>query len=163
MKEIVEIERTKTRLVQPVDFSFLSDADKDIVKGIEALVRTMYGIPTGYAIVLEGLVYTGATGMVSDGTVLYNGRIYEVTGGQFDTSVSGGSTPATPVYRVLNLYQITVDPSPVKDKNGSANIECHKRNYGTVDSAAVSGAIFSSSFVTTNSRIIYLKKLQVES
>ena len=158
MKEIVDAEN-KTRRVQPKDFVFLSEADKQIVSAMEMMLKSVYGVPDGYAIVLGGLLYTASTGVVTDGKVLYNGCLYEISGGQFEAGVSVGNIPSKPVELYLNLFQKTVEPSPVENKNGEKTIECHKSNYGEISSAAEERCLFSSSLNAIDRRVLYLTKL----
>lgn len=123
MKEIVT---TETRQVQPVDFFFLSEADRDIVRGFEAYLRaTNNDWDNSKPIVLQGIVGNVTTGRVSDGIILYDGRIYDVT-------ECDGFTPAVVGDIKIGLKQTVVSPSPVRGATDTTTVDAHKNNIGVV-------------------------------
>lgn len=136
MKEIVT---TGTRQVQPVDFSFLSEADRDIVKGFEAYLRaTNNGWDSSKPIVLQGVMGNVTTRRVSDGIILYDGRIYDVTG-------CGGFTLAEVDNIKIGLKQTVVSPSPVRGATVGTPVDAHKNNVGvvTISSMPAADDVFS--------------------
>lgn len=121
----------RTRQIQPIDFSFLSLADKDIVLAVEAMLRTMYNFPDDIPIILQGLEYSQDSSSISDGKVLFSGIVYDV---EHLTLSSNASL----IHVSLYLRHRVVSPSPVLDKNLSATINCHYEYYGTLTQASIS-------------------------
>ena len=152
MKEIIDSQTT--RQIQPVDFSFLSDADKDIVLAFENTLRTMYGWANDAPIVLSGLELTIDTNVrptrvvVSDGTVVFNGVVYPVEG----MEPFGGVATIGAVRRsiTMRLTKKVVQPSPVFDKNLSRTIECHYEYYGQLTQGTVTPSIVVYDSRSTN-------------
>lgn len=141
MKEIVA---TGTRQVQPVDFSFLSEADRDIVRGFEAYLRaTNNGWDSSKPIVLQGVMGNVTTRIVSDGIILYDGRIYDVTG-------CGGFTPAVVGDIKIGLKQTVVSPSPVRGATDITTVDAHKNNVGVVTISSMPAADDEFSYTELN-------------
>lgn len=141
MKEIVA---TGTRQVQPVDFSFLSEADRDIVRGFEAYLRaTNNGWDSSKPIVLQGVMGNVTTRIVSDGIILYDGRIYDVTG-------CGGFTPAVVGDIKIGLKQTVVSPSPVRGATDITTVDAHKNNIGVVTLQSMPAADYVCSYTELN-------------
>lgn len=121
----------KTRQIQPIDFSFLSLADKEIVLAVEAMLRTMYNFPDNIPIILQGLEYSQDSFTISGGKVLFSGIVYDVE--QLYLATSDTITTSNVLSFVsLILQQRVTSPSPVLDKNLSATINCHYEHYGTL-------------------------------
>jgi hypothetical protein len=166
MKEILD---SNTRQVQPIDFSFLSGADKDIVAGIEKLLRTMYGWneEPKQPIVLTGLIYNTTTKKISSGLLMYNGTIYDVDTKTLQTSIligtdisEAGSTISTITGNSIlanildsvkiRLIQEVVSPSPVLDKDLSLTINCHVNNKAILTQMALTNDDSAFSYNSLN-------------
>ncbi len=125
----------KTRQVQPVDFAFLSQADSDVVKAVERMLRTMYGWGEDYPIIISGLEYNTyskppqqSSYKITSGKVLWNGAIYDVEEVQLKTGLNTVGSILNSVYFVMKRK--VVAPSPVYDKNMAKTINCHYETYG---------------------------------
>ncbi|MBQ9255018.1 MAG: hypothetical protein IJ180_09635 [Bacteroidales bacterium] len=123
------------RQVQPVDFSFLSNADTDIVIGVEKMLRTMCGFSNERVpIILSGVLVD----MTSKPSLSGNEEsTYRITEGRI---LSGGHIVdfeaidvVKPTYSYDSLLesvrwmkrQSLVSPSPVRNANGDLNVQCH--------------------------------------
>ena len=125
-----EIRDSQERQVQPVDFSFLSQADSEIVAGVEAMLRTMYGWQEDIPIILSGMIAERyykppqeATYNITAGKVLFKGKIMDFQ------QISNIPEPDG-IDNILEVitWQTLVDiaaPSPVRDRNGEETINCH--------------------------------------
>lgn len=122
------------RQIQPVDFVFLSEADSDVVKGVEGMLRTMFGFSDNVPIILCG-VYVDATYKPNQSGE--EERTYKITAGKI---LSGGMICEfdeieiiKPSYEYNSLLETvrwmrretTISPSPVKNADGVENVTCH--------------------------------------
>jgi hypothetical protein len=124
MNEIINSE-TK-RQVQPVDFSFLSDADKEVTLAVDKMLRALFGFDDKPIILgAKDLLINTTSGIVNDGLVLHKGICYKVG------KISGISIALIKTYPIkIQFIRDIADPSPVFDKNLSKTINCHYRYYG---------------------------------
>ena len=124
------------RQVQPVDFSFLSDADKEIVTGVDLMLRSLCGFASGVPIILSGVkldMTSKPNPSASEDTK------YKITEGKI---LSGGHIVdfdaidiVKPTYSYDSLLDTVVwmrrqsvaSPSPVRDANGDLTVQCHWR------------------------------------
>lgn len=111
-----------TRQVVPADFSFLSEADSQIVELIWALMVgsgliTNADMGDKYPIIISGLEMSESG--TSEGMVLYKKRIYH-----FDATEQHGMASSAAKY-CFKKELSAVAPSPVRDKNGVKNVSVH--------------------------------------
>lgn len=125
----------KTRQVQPIDFAFLSMADKEVVQAVETMLRTMYDWAEDYPIIVSGLEYNvfrkppqPASYKITSGKVLWNGLVYDVAELQLKTGLNTIGNIIDNVY--FKMKRKVVEPSPVYDKNMAKSINCHYEHYG---------------------------------
>lgn len=144
MKEIIDSQ--KTRQVQPKDFSFLSEADKEIVASIEKTIRVIYGYDNEQKpIILSGLVFDVSQQKVSKGEILYKGCLYGLENdartnyawvSNFKSGLNMITTESeSDIY--IRLKQIDIEPSPVYDVDRIKSIYCHKKNIAEIKLYAI--------------------------
>ena len=98
MKRVTHDADVERRQVVPKDFSFLSDADSDVVVGVASIVATLLGMSPDDPIILRGCRLTRqrsgdtVTYTMGDGLIMYAGAIYSVNGVP-PVAVEGAMTP----------------------------------------------------------------------
>jgi hypothetical protein len=138
---IVGTEGNSVRQIVPAEFNFLSMADRQVVAALEGVLKTVYGLEAGQAIIVSGmrtsamLVSAGNLGnngisvawryTITEGVVMWNGCLWEFGGGSFD----GGPNPNN---RVLVMSETVAPPSPVYGENISLDVTPHKRAVCTL-------------------------------
>lgn len=134
MKRVTHNADNERRQVVPKDFSFLSDADRDVVVGVASMVAALLGIPASSPIILSGCKLTRqesggvVTYTMGDGLIMYAGAIYTVNSIQ-PVAVEGDMTVSA-FAEFLNTYYVvfgasTVSPSPMF-KYGEQQVACHE-------------------------------------
>lgn len=134
MKRVTHNADNERRQVVPKDFSFLSDADSDVVKGMASMVAALLGISASSPIILSGCKLTRqesggvVTYTMGDGLIMYAGAIYTVNNIQ-PVAVEGVMT-ASAFAEFMNTYYVvfgasTVSPSPMF-KYGEQQVACHE-------------------------------------
>lgn len=122
------------RQVQPADFSFLSDADKEIVAGFEATLRQLCGFNSNNPIVLSGIWVdvtakpnpTGNTQTnfkITGGKILYNATLVDFAEMDVVKPTYEYDTLLDSV--VWMLRQSNSSPSPVRNRDGELKVNCH--------------------------------------
>lgn len=132
MKEITSTADNVRRQVVPADFSFLSQADTDVVRGVGLILGAMFGLGERDALSLGVTVTRQQVGDqwhygLSDGVVLLGGSFYEVRGVRmvaFDHYLSKAEMDAFASDYYLIFGERTVSPSPVY-KYGEGTVSCH--------------------------------------
>lgn len=121
-----------TRQVQPIDLSFLSEADTEVVAGVEAMIKSIYGITNRNPIIVRGLSYNTGDRMISAGVVIYNSTLYAVKEMRVVQQLSPGMTYIGDILGTVKLFfrQSVVAPSPVKNRSLVNAINCHYDYYG---------------------------------
>lgn len=123
------------RQVQPVDFSFLSEADMEIVKGVEAMIRTMCGFTDeNVPIILSGVwvdltskpMLNGeeqTTVKITEGKILSGGYVVDFD----EISIIKPSYSYDSLLETVRWMKrlSTISPSPVKNEAGEEKINCH--------------------------------------
>lgn len=114
--KIIDATSNAGRQIVPEDMNYLSEADREVVRGLEGLVKSLFGMSDGEAIVVSGCVtsYGKTSGnqreyRITNGVILYDGLLWEMEG---LTSTGTFLKPDTD-YRVVFNRQNTVEPSPV--------------------------------------------------
>lgn len=134
MKRVTHNADNERRQVVPKDFSFLSDADGDVVAGVASIVATLLGISPSDPIILRGCRLVrqqsagGVTYRMSDGLIMYGGAIYTVN--NVAPVAVDGNMSASALTEFLDTYYVifgasTVSPSPVY-KYGEQPVVCHE-------------------------------------
>lgn len=114
------------RQVVPRDFSFLSEADQQIVQGLYGFMETLSGC-TGCAFILQGMKVSGigdgiqADIDITEGTFLYDGKLYHLENPVHLTGLLSGRDVS------FLLEEQDHEPSPVYDENLAPTINCHKK------------------------------------
>ena len=114
------------RQVVPRDFSFLSEADSQIVAGLYGLLETISGC-SGCAFILQGMHISGlGDGIAADidiapGMFLYGGKLYILENSVHLSGLMSGRD----VHFILS--EKDSEPSPVFDSNLTPTIQCHKK------------------------------------
>lgn len=129
------ISDSEARQVQPVDFSFLSEADKEIVKGVEAMIRTMCGfIDENVPIILSGVLVDltskptlngeeQTTAKITEGKILSGGYVVDFD----EISIIKPSYSYDSLLETVRwMRQLrNISPSPVRNEVGEERINCH--------------------------------------
>ena len=134
MKRVTHNADNERRQVVPKDFSFLSDADSDVVVGVASMVATLLGMSPSDPIILRGCRLTRqrsgdtVTYTMGDGLIMYAGAIYSVNNVP-PVAVEGNMT-AGAFEEFLDTYYVvfgasTVSPSPMY-KYGEQQVACHE-------------------------------------
>lgn len=117
------------RQVIPQDFSFLSDADGQIVKALELIVSMGFGVDVSKPVLLGNRVITrritpdGIKFKFGANMILWNSRLYDLPASS-ETAAANESEFLRSTY-VMPL-ETTVAPSPVYGVNEVRDVSCHK-------------------------------------
>lgn len=127
------------RQVVPQDFSFLSDADGQIVKALELIISRVFGVDVSKPVLLGNRVITSR--ITGDGkkftfganTLLWQGRLY-------DLPQSGEAFAANETAFLRETYitpiETIVAPSPLYGVNEARDVYVHKSlSFGYLRSA----------------------------
>ena len=127
------------RQVVPQDFSFLSDADVQIVKALELIVSMGFGVDVSKPVLLGNRVITrritpdGSKFTFGANMLLWQGRLYDLPASS-ETLAASESEFLRSTY-VIPL-ETTVAPSPVYGVNEVRDVNVHKSlNFGYQRSA----------------------------
>lgn len=129
------ISDSEARQVQPVDFSFLSEADKEIVKGVEAMIRTMCGFTDeNVPIILSGVLVDltskptlngeeQTTAKITEGKILSGGYVVDFD----EISIIKPSYSYDSLLETVRWMRrlSNISPSPVRNEVGEERINCH--------------------------------------
>lgn len=117
------------RQVVPQDFSFLSDADGQIVKALELIISRVFGVDVSKPVLLGNRVITrritpdGSKFTFGANMLLWQGRLY-------DLPSSSETVAASESEFLRSTYVIplegTVAPSPVYGVNEVRDVNVHK-------------------------------------
>ena len=117
------------RQVVPQDFSFLSDADGQIVKALELIVSMGFGVDVSKPVLLGNRVITrritpdGIKFKFGSNMILWQGSLYNLPASS-ETAAANESEFLRSTY-VMPL-ETTVAPSPVYGVNEVRDVICHK-------------------------------------
>lgn len=117
------------RQVVPQDFSFLSDADGQIVKALEMIISMGFGVDVSKPVLLGNRVITrritpdGIKFKFGANMVLWQGCLYDLPASS-ETLAASESEFLRSTY-VMPL-ETTVAPSPVYGINEVRDVSCHK-------------------------------------
>ena len=117
------------RQVVPQDFSFLSDADGQIVKALELIVSMGFGVDVSKPVLLGNRVITrritpdGIKFKFGANMILWQGSLYDLPASS-ETAAANESEFLRSTY-VMPL-ETTVAPSPVYGINEVRDVSCHK-------------------------------------
>ena len=117
------------RQVVPQDFSFLSDADGQIVKALELIVSMGFGVDVSKPVLLGKRVITrritpdGLRFKFGANTLLWQGSLYDLPASS-ETAAASESEFMRSTY-VMPL-ETSVAPSPVYGINEVKDVSCHK-------------------------------------
>ena len=117
------------RQVVPQDFSFLSDADSQIVKALEMIISMGFGVDVSKPVLLGNRVITrritpdGIKFKFGANMVLWEGCLYDLPASS-ETVAASESEFLRSTY-VMPL-ETTVAPSPVYGINEVRDVSCHK-------------------------------------
>lgn len=135
--------------VQPNDFSFLSLADKEIIKVFSSILRSLHSLDdTVSPIVIRGLEHTvtnigNAVNVdITEGIVLYKDNLYTVAAVNGLTFTSQ-QTFAMAMKLVIPQDAIVCDPSPVYDANLDRTINRHYSYVATLGGGSSADTVFS--------------------
>ena len=139
----------QARQIVPEDFLFLSTADGQMVQAIICLIRSIYGIDTsngsGDAVYLgKGAPTfarhnTGSTSLsltwtlsIPAGCILYDGKMFELSGYSVDTTVQGLFYDYSSLR--IGLSEVEEQPSPVFGPNDTItpSVSCHRARIAAV-------------------------------
>lgn len=143
----VGTEGNEVRQIVPAEFNFLSMADMQVVAALEGVVKSIYGLTSGQAVVVKGMGATWtntSTGELysliltqrltfSAGVVMWDGRLWDFGGGYIDGI--GRFAPLNGNDWVLVMSEQTVAPSPVYGATIALDVTPHKRLVCTLMSA----------------------------
>lgn len=144
---VIGTEGNNVRQIVPAEFNFLSAADRQVVAALQGVVRMMYGLESGQAVVVEGM---GATWenttagtdasfrltkrlTLAPGVVMWNGGLWEFGGATIEglgrlQSLNGDAW-------VLVMSEQVAPPSPVYGATIALDVSPHKRLVCTLASA----------------------------
>lgn len=144
---VIGTEGNSVRQIVPAEFNFLSAADRQVVSALQGVVRMMYGLESGQAVVVEGM---GATWKnttartdgsiqrtrrvtLAPGVVMWNGGLWEFGGATIEglgmlQSLNGDAW-------VLVMSEQVAPPSPVYGATIALDVSPHKRLVCTLASA----------------------------
>lgn len=146
---IIGTEGNSVRQIVPAEFNFLSMADRQVVAALEGVLKTVYGLEAGQAIIVSGMqtrtalirvpsessgsigYITGQQFMVTEGVVMWNGCLWEFGGGSWEEYRAAQD----PTEYVLVMSETVAPPSPVYGENISLDVTPHKRAVCTLMSA----------------------------
>ncbi|MFV0501217.1 MAG: hypothetical protein ACK5MH_06465 [Bacteroidales bacterium] len=130
--------------VQPNDFSFLSKADFLLVTAFVGLVKNAFGLSDATnPIVISGLEVvstpagSGITIDISEGILLYKGKMYHVEGIAGLSFINQQAFLSTAKLRLPDA--IVCEPSPVYDENLAKTINRHYKYEGYIEVGAPAG------------------------
>lgn len=144
---VVGTEGNDVRQIVPAEFNFLSAADRQVVSALEGVVRMVYGLESGQAVVVEGMDATWENVRVAvgeglmmtkrvtlaPGVVMWNGGLWEfggatIEGLEFTQPLNGDKW-------VLVMSEQVAPPSPVYGATIALDVSPHKRLVCTLASA----------------------------
>lgn len=117
------------RQVVPQDFSFLSDADGQIVKALELIISMGFGVDVskpvllGNRVIIRRITPDGIKFKFGANMVLWQGCLYELPASS--ESVAASESEFLRSTYVMPL-ETTVAPSPVYGINEVRDVSCHK-------------------------------------
>lgn len=141
----IGIEGNDVRQIVPAEFNFLSMADMQVVAALQGVVKSIYGLGDGQAVVVSGLTATWSNTETSDdqmvirqtrrltlgaGVVMWNGRLWDFSGGYID-GISRWA-PLNGNDWVLVMSEQVVAPSPVYGATIALDVMPHKRTVCTL-------------------------------
>lgn len=130
------------RQIVPADFTFLSQADGQVVKAIEGVLKLMFGYGGVYppssqhetwsadgALIVKGVdvAYSNSIATLNPGVILYDGRLWDLESGAswgYDATGSHG-LEASFEARALVFEEKVVEPSPVYGASDSVTVSPH--------------------------------------
>lgn len=135
------------RQIVPAEFNFLSAADRQVVAALEGVVKAMYGLESGQAVVVEGMGATWEntiTGIdaslrptqrvtLAPGVVMWNGGLWEFGGATIEGL--GRMQALNGDEWVLVMSEQVAPPSPVYGATIALDVSPHKRLVCTLASA----------------------------
>lgn len=120
------------RQIVPEDFTHLSRADQQLAAALEGVLKKLFGLDAGVAIVVRGMTTTWGGGenisarwstlTIGEGAVLWNGLLWEFGGAELqNTSITtaGGDWK-------LVMEKVTTAPSPVYGESIELDVSPHK-------------------------------------
>lgn len=137
---IVGTEGNSVRQIVPAEFNFLSMADRQVVAALEGVLKAMYGLEARQAIIVSGMqtqttliwipsetsvtgrVIAGKRYEITEGVVMWNGCLWEFSGGSWEVYHEAQMTEY-----VLVMSEETAPPSPVYGENITLDVTPHKR------------------------------------
>lgn len=144
---VIGTEGNNVRQIVPAEFNFLSAADRQVVSALQGVVRMMYGLESGQAVVVEGMSATWratTTGSgaslrltrqvtLAPGVVMWNGGLWEFGGATIEGL--GWTQPLNGDGWVLVMSEQVAPPSPVYGATIALDVSPHKRLVCTLASA----------------------------
>lgn len=132
------------RQIVPAEFNFLSAADRQVVSALQGVVRMMYGLESGQAVVVEGMGATWENApadtlrpkkrvTLAPGVVMWNGGLWEFGGATIEGL--GRLQPLNGDAWVLVMSEQVAPPSPVYGATIALDVSPHKRLVCTLASA----------------------------
>lgn len=143
------VENSEKRQVMPADFSFLSEADSQIVQAMAGMIYALFNFNETQGIVLSGLMMSKTSGVgvtpaiykFDAGIVLYNYKLYMVSG--IEAYSTTGQIENQPIKVSLAPNALVVDPSPVYNESLEKTINVHKRYVGSMNMFYTGGHDFN--------------------
>lgn len=132
------------RQIIPQDMSFLSDADQQIVAAMQGILCSMFGISSDKAIVVNGMKfqYKKANASlvdktyiitVGEGSMIYNGRLYNCLGGSITIA---DFVPGSSLNKIaLELNESNALPA-VYGESLTTNVQVHIETVATLKLAS---------------------------
>lgn len=144
---VIGTEGNNVRQIVPAEFNFLSAADRQVVSALQGVVRMMYGLESGQAVVVEGMgatwenITTGTDTSLrltqqvtlAPGVVMWNGGLWEFGGATIEGL--GRRQPLNGDEWVLVMSEQVAPPSPVYGATIALDVSPHKRLVCTLASA----------------------------
>lgn len=132
------------RQIIPQDMSFLSDADQQIVAAMQGVIMRMFGISEDKAIVVNGMQFSYKKASanlleknyilsVSEGSMIYHGKLYNCLGGSVTLFNMVPGTAATTV--ALELNESNALPA-VYGESLTTNVQVHVETVATLKLAS---------------------------
>lgn len=147
MKEIRDI--NESCQVEPNDFSFLSGADKDILKVFSSILRHLHSLDdTVSPIVIRGLEHTvtnignAVNVNITEGIVLYKDNLYSVAAVNGATFMNQQAF-AMGMKLVIPQDAVLCEPSPVYDENLDMTINRHYSYVATLGGGSAGDTLFN--------------------
>jgi len=147
MKEIRSVNQACQ--VEPNDFSFLSSANKDIIKVFSSILRHLHSLDdTVSPIVIRGLEHTitnigNAINVdITEGIVLYKDNIYSVAAVNGATFMNQQAF-AMATKLVIPQDAVVCEPSPVYDANLDRTVNRHYSYVATIGGGSSGDTVFN--------------------